>query len=449
MPRVPIGSRELRILVETVKLAEEIKPSQQAKRNVFRKHRILGTDVDRVLTAIFYNTMRRLGIIDKVISDVTKVPNVLILDPWLRAALRVATNLLLFDRISDKLKRLLKWKVADYISAITHPYVGMYYWRVFDEIERYEIKPKNRDEELEIKYLLPSWFISKMRSLLGDSEAEELFKALNTRLPISVRVNTLKASVEEVVEELRKLGKNPVVSSYVPVVVKFDGPLDFDNTRIYREGKVVIQEEAAAAASILLNPKPGETVVDMCAAPGGKTTHIAELMKNRGIIYAFDIDKYRIRRMKELIRRTGVRIVKIFKEDANRASEILGEEVADKVMLDAPCTASGTIMKNPELRWRLRPDGIVEIAQQQYELLKAAIKLVKPGGKILYCTCSLFPEENEELISKVLREHSEMELIPLKKPYSEGFLKGTMRAWPHRHGTVGFFYALLRKKKEK
>jgi len=448
MPKVPIGSKELRILVETVKLAEEIKPSQQAKRNVFRKHRILGTDVDRVLTAIFYNTMRRLGIIDKVISDVTKVPNVLILDPWLRAALRVATNLLLFDRISDKLKRLLKWKVADYISAMTHPYVGMYYWRVFDEIEKYEIRPKDKDEELEIKYLLPSWFISKMRSLLGDSEAEELFKALNTKLPISVRVNTLKASVEEVVEELRKLGENPVVSSYVPVVVKFDGPLDFDNTRIYREGKVVIQEEAAAVASILLNPKPGETVVDMCAAPGGKTTHIAELMKNRGIIYAFDIDKYRIRRMKELIRRTGVRIVKIFKEDANRAPEILGEEVADKVMLDAPCTASGTIMKNLELRWRLRPDGITEIAQQQYELLKTATKLVKPGGNILYCTCSLFPEENEELISKILREHSEMELVPLKKPYSEGFLKGTMRAWPHRHGTVGFFYALLRKKEK-
>ncbi len=347
MPRVPIGSRELRMLVETVKLAEEIKPNQQAKRIVFRKHRILGTDVDRVLTAIFYNAMRRLGIIDKVISDATKVPNVLILDPWLRAALRVVTNLLLFDRISDKLKRFLKWKIADYISVMTHPYVGMYYWRVFDEIEKYETKPKNKDEELELKYLLPSWFISKMRSLLGDSEAEELFKALNTRLPISVRVNTLKASVEEVAGELRKLGKNPMVSSYVPVVVKFDRPLDFDNTRIYKKGKVVIQEEAAAAASILLNPKPRETVVDMCAASGGKTTHIAELMKNRGIIYAFDIDKYRIRRMKELIRRTGVRIVKIFKEDANRAPEILGEEVADKVMLDAPCTASGTIMKKP------------------------------------------------------------------------------------------------------
>ena len=446
MPRVPIGSRELRILVETVKLAEEIKPSQQAKRNVFRKHRILGTDVDRVLTAIFYNTMKRLGIIDKIIVDITGVPNVLILDPWLRAALRVATNLLLFDRISEKLKRLLRWKVADYISAMTHPYVGMYYWRIFDKIESYEVKPKNEVEELELKYLLPSWFISKMKSLLGPVEAEELFKALNKRLPISVRVNTLKATVKEIVEELERRGKKPIVSSYVPTVIKFEGPFDFDKSRIYREGKIVIQEEAAAAASLILNPKPGEVVVDMCAAPGGKTTHLAEIMKNKGVIYAFDIDKPRIRRMRELIRRTGVKIVRIFEEDVNNAPKILGEEVADKVMLDAPCTASGTIMKNPELRWRLRPEGISEIAQQQYKLLKTAIKLTKPGGKILYCTCSLFPEENEELISKILKEHRELKLVPIKSPYFQGFLEGTMRAWPHKHGTVGFFYALLRKK---
>jgi len=185
----------------------------------------------------------------------------------------------------------------------------------------------------------------------------------------------------------------------------------------------------------------------MCAAPGGKTIHMAELMKNKGVIYAFDVDKARIKRMRELIRRTGVSIVKIYVEDVRNAPKILGEEVADKVMLDAPCTSDGTIAKNPELRWRIHEEKIAEYAKLQYELLETAIKLVKPGGKILYCTCSMFKEENEDLIENLLKKHPEVKLIPLHGPYSKGFIPNTMRAWPHKHNTIGFFYALLEKKK--
>jgi len=447
MTRVPIGGQELRILVETVKLAEELKPSQQAKRMVFRKYKILGTEKDRVLTAIFYDIMKRLGVIDKVITGITGIPNILILDPWLRAALRVAVDLLLFNKISETLKNLLKWKVADYISSMTHPYVGMYYWEMFDKILFYKLIPKSKEEELEFKYLLPSWFIHKMREITKDNnELEKLLQALNTKLPLSIRINILKTNVHEVLKELRKEGKKPQISPRIPTVIKFEGPHDFDNSKLFREGKIIIQEEAAAVASLILDPKPGEVVVDMCAAPGGKSEHMAELMKNRGKIYAFDIDKLRIKRMKQLLKRAGISIAKIYEEDANKAPEILGEEIADRVMLDAPCTASGTLMKNPELRWRLRPDGIDEIIKLQYKLLKTAIKLVKSGGVILYCTCSLFPEENEELVRKVLNKYDELKLVPIENPYTQGFLPGTMRAWPHKHGTIGFFYALLEKR---
>ncbi|NOZ88630.1 MAG: RsmB/NOP family class I SAM-dependent RNA methyltransferase [Crenarchaeota archaeon] len=446
-PPLAVPPRGLAILVEAVKAAEEFKPSQHAKREVFRRHGILGTGLDRLLTAVFYDVMKRLGVIDKAAAEAVGVETVLILDPWLRAALRVALGILLFHRPDETTRHALRWTVAKLLSEETHPYVGMYYWRVYPRLEGYRPRPRSVEELLELRYLLPAWFIARMRRLLGPGEAEKLFEALNRKPLLSVRVNTLKATVEEVVEQLRREGKKPVVSRRVPTVVKFEGPYDFDRSRLYREGKIVIQEEASAAASLVLDPKPGMTVVDLAAAPGGKTSHMVELMRNRGRIYAFDIDEARIRRMREILRRIGARIVKIYRMDARRAPEVLGEEVADRVMLDAPCTSTGTLAKNPELRWRIREDGLPEIVKLQRELMEAAARLLKPGGRMLYATCSLLPEENEENVRWFLERHPGFRLIPLHGPYDPSpLLPGTMRAWPHRHDTIGFFYALLEKR---
>ncbi len=441
-----LRERDIIVLVEVLRRSEEIKPSQYAKRIVFQEYGLLGTNVDRILTAVYYKTMKRLGIIDKIIRKLVGVhPN--ILDPWLRAAMRACTEFFVFERKYVKHMDVdrVKKSVAEFLSGKTHPYVGMFFFEVFDAIRSYEISPKSEIEELEFRYLLPEWYIRRMQELLG-SDAEDLFRALNTEPKISIRVNTLKASVEEVIEELRSKGKEVEISRIVPTLLKFEGPYDFDRSKAYRKGKFVIQEEAAALASILLSPKPGETVVDLCAAPGGKTVHMAELMRNRGKIYAFDVDKLRIKRMEELIERCGVRIVRIYEMDARRAVNVLGEEMADKVMLDAPCTSDGTMMKNPELRWRIREEKIVEMAELQYELLNVAIDLLKPGGEVLYCTCSMFREENESVVQRLIESRSDVELVPLSGYYSPGFMKGTIRAFPHRHGTIGFFYAKLRKR---
>jgi 16S rRNA (cytosine967-C5)-methyltransferase len=216
-------------------------------------------------------------------------------------------------------------------------------------------------EEWEAKYLISKQVIAKLIELVGRDEAKAILREFNKVYPISVRVNTLKATVEEVVEELKREGLEPTVGKYVSTVVKFKGPYNFDKSSLYRDGKIVIQEEAAALASIILDPRPGEVVVDLCAAPGGKTEHMGELMKNEGVIYAFDVDERRIKRMERLLERTGVSIVKIYREDARRAPRILGEEVADKVLVDALCSSSGTVMKNPELRWRIMPEKIQEL----------------------------------------------------------------------------------------
>ncbi len=456
MSYLTITARDIEALVKAVKLGEEIKPSQQAKRDVFDEYGITGTYKDRVLTAIYYDLWKRIGIIDRIAAELVGVHNVAILDPWLRAALRVAIELLIFERhikssardAKSLIVKYLKGRVCKFLSDVTHPYVSMYFWDLVDKIAQYKFEPKDLIERWEYRYLISGTIIRKLIELVGKDETKKILRAFNKVPLISVRVNVLKATVDEVINELRREGVEPVRGRYVDTVVKFKGPYDFDKSELYKSGKIIIQDEAAALASIILDPKPGEVVVDMCAAPGGKTEHMGELMRNSGTIYAFDIDDVRIRRMKTLLKRAGITIVKIFKEDVRKAPKIIGEEVADRVLLDAPCTSSGTIAKNHELRWRIQEKKIYEMAQLQLELLRVAVRLAKPGGRILYTTCSLFKEENEEVVSKILREfEGVIRLVPLKGPFDPGFLPGTMRAWPHKHETLGFFYALFEKVK--
>ncbi len=440
MGKLKLTDRQLYALIEAVKLGEEVKPSQQAKRKAFSRYRIEGWENSK-LTGIFYSIQRRLGLIDKVIEELVGV-SPLILDPWLRATLRVAIEVAVFRDPGEKTRQHLKG-LAQFLSKKTHPYVGYYYYDLLPKILEYVPVIDSEEKRLKWDYLFPEWFIGRMRALLG-GEAEELLRALNETLPMSIRVNLLKSSVEEVEAYLRRKNVRFERSERVETVLRITDP--FNPEWLFNKGFAIAQEEASAVASLVLSPKPGEVVVDLAAAPGGKTAHMAELMNNEGKIYAFDVDKTRIKRMKEILRRTGVEIAETIKADGRKAVEILGEEIADRVMLDAPCTSDGTIAKNPELRWRLREKNIPKVVALQRELIESAWKLLRPGGRMLYSTCSMLPEENEEVVKWFLERHEDVRLIPLTGPYSEGFLEGTMRAWPHRHRTIGFFYALIEKR---
>ncbi|MBP1911455.1 RsmB/NOP family class I SAM-dependent RNA methyltransferase [Thermococcus stetteri] len=439
MPKLKLTDRQLYALIEALKLGEEVKPSQQAKRKAFAKYRVEGWENSK-LTGIFYSIQRRLGLIDEIIEELVGV-SPLILDPWLRATLRVAIEVAVFRELNEKTLQHLRG-LAQFLSKRTHPYVGYYYYDLLPRVVNYVPKLDTEEKLLKWEYFFPEWFIARMRALLGD-EAEELLKALNERLPTSIRVNRLKASVEEVENYLRKKGVRFERSERVDSVIRILDP--FNPEWLFNKGWAIAQEEASAVASLVLDPKPGETVVDLAAAPGGKTAHMAELMKNQGKIYAFDVDNARIKRMNEVLKRTGVEIAEVVKADGRKAPEILGERIADRVLLDAPCTSDGTIAKNPELRWRLREKNIPKVVALQKELIESAWKLLKPGGRLLYSTCSMLPEENEEVVKWFLERHENAKLIPLEGPYDPDLLEGTMRAWPHRHKTIGFFYALMEK----
>jgi 16S rRNA (cytosine967-C5)-methyltransferase len=440
--------KDVAALIEAVRRSESVKPVQQAKRDAFREFKVLGTRKDPPLTSLFYGIMLHLGVIDRVIEDLTGSKSPFLLDSRLRAALRVFIYLELYAR--NKIRYVNKYesikRTAAWLSSRVHPYAGMWFVDAVRGLKDYVVTPKTPDDELVFRYLVPAWYAKSLIDLIGADEADKVLRSFMERPKISIRVNMLKASVDDVVRKLQEEGKDPEVSAVVPTVIKFDGPYNFDKSELFRSGKIVIQEEPAALASIILDPKPGEVVVDLAAAPGGKTEHIAELMRNSGVIHAFDIDEARMRRLEELVKRAGITIVKTYLRDGREAPRVLGEEVADRVLVDAPCSSDGTLAKNPDLRWRLMRDDVPKLAQLQYELLKAAIKLVKPGGYILYTTCSLLREEDEDVVNKILeKEGRKVSLVPIKGPYSEGFIPGTMRVWPHKHKTIGFFYALLLK----
>ncbi len=442
--------RDMMILVHAVKAAEEVKPSQQAKREVFRRYGVLGSDRDPLLTSIFYRVMMRQGILDRMIKEATGVNNVLLLDAWLRSALRLFMEIEVFSRrwVSFNDPYQVRRRVSAFLSRRAHPYAGMWFYDVSWGLRKYRPRPKGWEEELELKYLLPSWYVKRITGLIGREEAEKYFEALNRRPKLSVRV-THKGTVDEVLRELRESGvKDIEISGIVPGVLRFSGPFDFDSSKTFLEGKFIIQEESAALAAVLLDPKPGEFVVDLAAAPGGKTELLGELMKGEGVIHAYDIDRRRVERMKKLLSRTEIENVVIHVKDGRMAPSELGKGVADRVLVDAPCSSDGTIMKNPDLRWRLMEDEVSKFAQTQYELLKAGLKLLKAGGIMLYSTCSMLKEEDEDVVSRLLsKEGRKVELVELGGPYEPGFLKGTMRAWPHKHPTIGFFYAKFRKVK--
>ncbi len=443
--KLRFGCREIEALLRAVARGEEIKPFQVAKREVFQQFGIVGTDYDRVFTAIIYKFFRARGLVDKIVAKVTNLDPEKIEDLLTRTALRLGTYLRVLDEVKDE-------NLLEAFHRCVRELIDPSYRQLFDAVwralEGFEYVPSTRDEELELRYLVPSYLVKLLRQVVeNEKELEELLNALNTPLPLGFRVNTLKSSIDRVVRKLRRLGVDAWPSERVPNHVRYMGGVDYTKLDLLRNGEVVPQDEPSALAAILLDPRPGELIVDLCAAPGGKTTHLAELSRNRATIIAFDIFIDRMERLKEMAMRTGTyQSILPMLADARYASRILGEEVANKVLLDPPCSSTGVLFKHPDARWKLTPERLLDTVMLQRALLEEAHRILKPGGKLLYTTCSLLYAENEGNIKWFLSKHPCYEIVPLKGPYEESrFLPGAMRAWPHRHGVSGFFYVLLEK----
>ena len=438
----------IKALLDALVEGEKFKPSQVAKREVFRRYGILGTDLDRVLTAVMYKLNRKLGLVDKVLRN--QGIDVDSLDPYSRWLLRVYIYSRIFSEVREgSFRRALKVYGPIVVAERSGNEAA---WRTRELLRKLESKalkyePKGVEEVLELKYSVSSWLIKKLISMLGREEAEQFLQAINRIPSLGLRVNSLRnVDVHQVLKELNALGVNAWISPYVPCVIKYRGRLNYENFDLLRRGDVIPQDDSSALAALILDPKPGEVVVDMCAAPGGKTEHMGELMRNKGLIIAIELYKDRALYLKALLKRAGIDIAEVVQGDATKASEMLGRNIADKVLLDPPCSSTGALAKHGEARWRVDVERLSKLVELQKALLREGIELLKCGGKLLYCVCSVLPEEGEEVILWALREfkHS-IRLVKIEGPYSEGMIPGTLRAWPHKHDTTGFFYALLEK----
>jgi 16S rRNA (cytosine967-C5)-methyltransferase len=282
----------------------------------------------------------------------------------------------------------------------------------------------------------PEWLIRRWSKRLGQMQAFELAEANNRHPTLTLRVNTRRAAREEVMQSLKDLGIEAEPTGLSPDGILLKKHLSYSELEPL-SGLVLVQDEAAQLMSYMLAPKPGERVLDACSAPGGKTTHLAQLMDDTGEITAMDTDRKRLNVLEENIQALGFNSVNIVQADITEHKE---PGFFDRIMLDAPCSALGTIRRNPDIKYRHVRKDLATFKEKQIRMLVSASELLRPGGKLLYCTCSTEPEEGEEVVTEFLKTSEEFYIIKdlhdVVKPLSSG---GFLRTWPHKHGTDGFF----------
>jgi len=289
----------------------------------------------------------------------------------------------------------------------------------------------------------PDWMAARWAARSGLAEAERLMAALNERPPVTLRTNTLRAQRVDVLRRLRDeelLASRPTSLAPEGVVVDRGG---VGGWAAFTDGWCVAQDEASILVGRLLAPRPGDLVVDACAAPGTKATHLAQLMDNRGSIVAMDPQAARLKLVGTAAARLGVTIIETHLGSASTLAPRWRAR-ADGALVDAPCSNLGVLRRNPEVKWRRAEPDLRALARRQTEILAAAASTVKVGGALVYATCSLEPEENDEVIAAFLAAHSDWEPDPpgaFPVPADEG---GFVRCLPHVHGTDGFTAIRLR-----
>ena len=262
---------------------------------------------------------------------------------------------------------------------------------------------------------LPEWVIQRLSANLTPDEITELAKAMTKQAPLTLRVNTIKTSRNDVLAAFSEQGIKVKPTVFSPYGVKLNDRAALIKNELFLQGLIEVQDEASQLAGLLLEPKRGDMVVDFCAGSGGKTLLFGMLMKNSGRIYAFDVNERRLGNLTPRLARSGLSNVypQLITSENDSKIKRLAEKM-DRVFVDAPCLGLGTLRRNPDLKFRQNEQGLAEINVKQLDILTAASRLVKPGGVLVYATCSILRAENQDVVEIFLSEHAEFEIIEVK-----------------------------------
>lgn len=301
---------------------------------------------------------------------------------------------------------------------------------------------------VDVRAECPDWAAEKLHALFGDAFEDNL-AAMIDPAPLDLRVNTVKGTVEEAMESLKSDRINVSKTLYSPVALRATGKPFMSDSKAFKKGLVEIQDEGSQLIGLVSGVKPGMRVLDFCAGGGGKTLILAAMMNNKGNIVATDNNTRRLEKGKPRFRKAGVHNVELrsLEEEQNRKWLRRQKGTMDVVLVDAPCSSSGTWRRNPDLRWKWYGPNLEEIIAMQADILDKVADKVKPGGRLVYATCSLFAEENEKQVELFIARHPEYSVLPLAEALESGASVPNdgpyLRLFPKDHATDGFFAAVL------
>ena len=311
------------------------------------------------------------------------------------------------------------------------------------------------DLPYEIRADLPDWVLERLKRQMGEDAVMELARGLQQAAPLDLRVNTQKAPREAVLDRLAydEIAAEP--TRFSPIGVRLKEKPSLNQHPMFLDGAVEVQDEGSQVLGMLVEPRRGEMVVDFCAGAGGKTLQMGAAMGSSGRLYAFDVSDKRLANLAPRLKRSGLSNVfpqRIASENDPKIKRLRGK--IDRVLVDAPCTGLGTLRRNPDLKMRQTVEGLAELNVKQRAILDSAATLLKPGGRLVYGTCSLLAEENEDIVTAFLAAHPDFKLVSANGILEKQGVKlqgmgDYLHLYPHVHHTDGFFAAVLEKTKSK
>lgn len=406
-------------------------------------------------TELAYGTLRTLNTLDWIISRFLQKP-LAAQNVWVRNILRQGTYQLFYmDRVPpaaacneavELAKKYASPGAAGFVNGVLRNIIRHRQEIVFPSLEEDPVG------HISLKYSHPTWMVERWLDEFGIEGTIALCRANNVTPPNTIRTNTLRITRQALAERLEAEGLQVRETRFAPEGLEIKGFYSLRTLPSFREGLFQVQDESSMLVAHAVNPVPRSRVLDVCSAPGGKTTHLAQLMHDEGTVMAFDVHPHKLELIRESCRRLGITSVQAVLKDAR---DLPGPFAAwaDYVLVDAPCSGLGVLRRKPDARWRKEPSQITALVRLQEAVLQAAAQCVRPGGVLVYSTCSIAYEENLGQVQNFLARHPDFVLEDLG-PFLPGGLAesalgahGYVTMYPHLHGTDGFFIARMRLRK--